>query len=460
MIVKWLNKSKNVKSAIEYVLSAVNSKGEEREEVRVLRGDADFLLEVARGIERKHVYSSAVIAFHKDEKVTDEVVEDVLSEFERVMCAYAGVADPASEEGRERLAWTAIWHKEGDNRHIHVIALRHDLKTGLSVNPAPPGWQATYELWKRYMIAKHDLIDPDATEHKRVATILPSTAERSEWLRAREKAKEKITEYVISRLLAEGEYSREKVIKILSEIGKVSRVSEKYVTIEVGGTKLRLKGGIYDANTDVERLCREVRAKKEARSREDEGDRRRELSRVQREFEEHLRRVFEKSSKRLKSAEKRIDSELAEGIGRESDEKFVVDSVLGSNGFVVEHYVDNSIFDDNENVGVKNESIKDEVRVGDDTFVVFAKDNEAHRELGRKLAEVRERVRRFESQVSRIRRLQERAKSIFEEVRRVRDKTKQIGKFLQVVFLLERRLRERKEKGRKIKAWTAFQNRL
>jgi len=424
MIVKWLNKSKNVRSAIEYVLSEVNSKREEREEVKVLRGDADFLLNVARGIERKHVYSSAVIAFHKDEEVTDEVIEDILDEFERVMGAYAGVADPRTDEGRERLCWVAVWHKEMDNRHIHVIALRHDLKTHLSVNPAPPGWEKGYELWRRYVIAKHDLIDPELNE--RVATILPSTAERSEWLRAREKAKEKITEYVISRLLAEGEYSREKVIKILSEIGKVSRVSEKYVTIEVGGTKLRLKGGIYDANTDVERLCREVRAKKEARSREDEGDRRRELSEIQRRYEEHLRRVFESSAKRLKGVEKRLGDEFGEGIGRESEEEFVVDSVLVGDGFVVEHYVSDNHVSDVYNVGEVRDEGKDEskheVRVGDDTFVVLRRINGEHSEVGRKLDEVRERVRRFESQADRVRRLQERAEYVWEEVRGVRSK--------------------------------------
>ena len=451
MIVKWLNKSKNVRSAIEYVLSAINSKREEREEVQVLRGDADFLLEVAKGIERKHVYSSAVIAFHKDEEVTDEVIEDILDEFERVMCAYAGVADPASEEGRERLCWVAVWHKEGDNRHIHVIALRHDLKTGLSVNPAPPRWQATYELWKRYMIAKHDLIDPDATEHKRVASILPTHVERSEWLKDRERAKEKITEYVITRLLNEGEYSRERVIKILSEIVEVSRVSEKYISVKIGETKLRLKGGIYDANTDVEGLCREIRAKEEAGVREDEGDRRRELSRVQREFEEHLRRVFESSAKRLKGVEKRLGDEFGEGIGRESEEEFVVDSVLVGDSFAIESYFSDSVYSDNVDVEVrdegKDEKNKDEVRVGDDTFVVFAKDNEAHRELGRKLEAVRERVRRFESQADRVRRLQERAEYVWEEVRGVRSKIEGVRRaFERFVVIIEEVMKRARKK--------------
>jgi hypothetical protein len=456
MIVKWLNKSKNVKSAVEYVLSEVNSKNQEREELRVLRGDPELLLEVAREIKRKHVYSSAVIAFHPDEVVTNEVIEDVLDSFEKVMGAYAGVADPRTDEGRERLCWVAVWHKEGDNRHVHVIALRHDLKTGLSVNPAPPGWEGIYGLWRRYMIAKHDLIDPDATEHKRVASILPPHAERSEWLKDREKAKEKITEYVITRLLSEGEYSREKIVKILSEIAEVSRVSEKYISVKIGETKLRLKGGIYDANTDVERLCREIRAEKEARNREDKEDRRRELSSIQKELEEHLRRIFVLSSKRLEKSEKRIDAEFEEGITRErkegSDEKLMVDSIMDRNGFVIKPYGDTSILDDNENREVKNESIKDEVikdeiRVGNNPFVVFATDNEIYREVGRKFDEVRERVRRFESQVERVRRLQKGAKDIWEEVGRLRDKAKELRKaFEKAVVFVEETIKKARNK--------------
>jgi len=300
MIVKWLRHGTgDVERAVEYLMNTFNHKKEKRERVTLLRGDPTLLAELGKEMKRmgkKWIYSSAVISFHPEDNIDEKVLQEILDEFERCMCAYTGV-DPS------RLCYVAVFHQENNNRHIHVVVLRMDLETGKSVNPAPPGWERLYGLFRRYMELKYGLVNAD--ERRRPVTVLPEHVDRTEWFKDREKVKEEITNYVLTKLrhyISLGQkVGRDTVIEILKELGELNRVGRDYISVRLGEHTFRLKGGIYDENAGeyIQKLVGEVEAGA-GKSREIS---RRELEEIQRTYFSELRRIYEKVRRKFKEAD-------------------------------------------------------------------------------------------------------------------------------------------------------------
>lgn len=120
----------SAKQAIQYLTGPKEGRKE-----TVLRGDPELVAMVADSLATRYRYSSAVIAFAKEDAPTPEQIDHCLDDFRRAM---------GLEE--DRLPWTAIRHDEpGDRVALHILMARVDLFTGKSYNPAPPGWQKRYD---------------------------------------------------------------------------------------------------------------------------------------------------------------------------------------------------------------------------------------------------------------------------------------------------------------------------
>jgi len=314
MIVSWLRYGTgDVKRAVEYLMDKFNHRKEKRDRITLLRGEPKFLTELGEEMKKsgkKWIYSSAVISFHPEDYINEQVIEGVLNEFERCMSAYTGV-DPS------RLCYMAVYHQENHNRHMHVVVLRMDLETGKSVNPAPPGWERLYGLFRRYMELKYGLVNTD--ERRRPLSALPDHVDRSEWFKDREKVKQEITEYVLERLrhyIRLGQdVGRDTVIEILKELGEINRVGKDYISVKIDGKTFRLKGGLYDENAGqyIQRIINEV----EAGKRRNQEDVRRELEKIQREYFEELRRVYERTRRKFKEADAEFFIEFGKPDGRD-----------------------------------------------------------------------------------------------------------------------------------------------
>jgi hypothetical protein len=124
--------------AVSYLLRENDHLGLERAEVQVLRGNPQMVATVADNLNFVHRYSSGVVSWSPEEQPTGEEIDGVLDDVERAFTA--GLDDPA------RVAWTAVLHREQNGAcHVHLLAARVDLETGKSYNPAPPGWQKTFD---------------------------------------------------------------------------------------------------------------------------------------------------------------------------------------------------------------------------------------------------------------------------------------------------------------------------
>ena len=135
MLVKFLaHGTGSAQAAADYLTRELDSQGEVRADVAVLRGDPDDVAAVADALEFDHKYTSGVIAWAPENQPSDQDIDRVLDEVEQT--AWAGLAP-------DHYAWAAVRHRDADGG-VHVLAARCDLETGKSLNIAPPGWEQTY----------------------------------------------------------------------------------------------------------------------------------------------------------------------------------------------------------------------------------------------------------------------------------------------------------------------------
>ena len=93
--------------AVAYLTGKRDHQGRDRDHVEVLVGDPQQVAAVADSLGTVHRYSSAVIAFHPDDRPTREQLAGVLADFEHL--AFAGLPD-------DGYAWTAVQHGRLDSR--------------------------------------------------------------------------------------------------------------------------------------------------------------------------------------------------------------------------------------------------------------------------------------------------------------------------------------------------------
>ena len=80
----------SAQAAADYLTRELDSQGEVRDDVAVLRGDPDAVAAVADTLEFEHKYTSGVIAWAPEDRPSDQDIDRVLDEFEQT--AWAGLA--------------------------------------------------------------------------------------------------------------------------------------------------------------------------------------------------------------------------------------------------------------------------------------------------------------------------------------------------------------------------------
>ena len=230
--------------AAAYLTGELDSQGEEREAVTVLRGDPELVAAVADGLEFAHTYTSGVIAWAPEDQPTAAHISAVLDEFEAT--AWAGL-EP------DRYTWTAVQHDEPEGGvHVHILAARVDLETGKSLNIAPPGWQQDYDPLRDWQNAEHGWARPDDPERQRDLQPGYSAYEDAAALRqglASDHPRQELHAYLTAAVERGVIEDRAGIVAILTEAGfSVPREGEHYITAAdpESGQKWRLKGGIYE----------------------------------------------------------------------------------------------------------------------------------------------------------------------------------------------------------------------
>ena len=208
---------------------------------------------VADSLGTVHRYSSAVIAFHPDDRPTPAQVAGVLADFEAL--AFAGLPS-------DGYAWTAVQHgrpDSGDGVHVHVLIARVELTSGLAYNPAPPSWRTDFDhvrdAWNHEQgWARPDdptrarLVQPPAHEMFKAAAAARAGQTRGV------DPRELLTGWVVDQVAVGRIVDRPTLLAALAEHVEITRAGKDYVSVRLApDTKpIRLKGALYvhDFTTD------------------------------------------------------------------------------------------------------------------------------------------------------------------------------------------------------------------
>lgn len=220
--------------------------------------------------------------------------------FERV--AFAGLES-------DQYTYLAVDH--GD--HIHIIVPRVELRTGKSLNIAPPGWKKIYDPIRDYFNEKYDWKSPDIEAHPENARMLAGLTAHNIPKSAKE-AKEMIHEYALEAVKRGIITNREDMHQWLADIGEITREGKDYISVKPEGfTKaIRLKGVIYARDFDAHRFSEEIERKERERFGSNREDRERRVGELEQKIEAIVATRSEYNRKRYKREAQR-NQERARG---------------------------------------------------------------------------------------------------------------------------------------------------
>ncbi|MEF9334704.1 relaxase/mobilization nuclease domain-containing protein, partial [Escherichia coli] len=226
--------------------------GREDSPPEVLRGSPEATRNLIDSLDFRHKYTSGVLSFAPEEKVTPEMEQDFMDRFEQV--AFAGL-----EADQYNILW--VRHTHAGHHELHFVTPRVELSTGKSLNIRPPGDAAkqAFDDLRSEINARYGLADPD--DPRRAREIAQPDHElkiAAEALRRGEKPQEDVRlliDAVLSQRAAQGLIrSRSDVIEQVSDLGmQVTREGKNYITVSdpQSGQRWRMKGGLYEREFDA-----------------------------------------------------------------------------------------------------------------------------------------------------------------------------------------------------------------
>ena len=224
--------------AIQYLLAEMDSKGNIRAGVDVLRGDPWGVADLIDSLPFKYKYTSSILGFAVEEDPQTEEIESLLIDLEKVY--FAGLSP-------NRYCWCVVMHTGDDGRKdIHIVVARVDLDTGKSFNPLPPGHIGSLDHLRDYYNHKHGWARPDDPVRRNMI---------EKGLDAHNPGDRTSIENALWSLVESGKIkSRDDVITQLKEWGSINRQGKTYVTVIPEGKKqgIKLRGGMFESNWTAE----------------------------------------------------------------------------------------------------------------------------------------------------------------------------------------------------------------
>lgn len=219
--------------ANEYVLGNTDHNGDQRHQVLLIQGNPEMFAAVADSLDFKSRYKSFVAGFAKEDDPTIDEINEFVDEYKQT--AFAGL-DPD-----EYVFYAALHVDEDGKKDLHILSANVHLKTGKSLNIAPPNWQKTFDPLRDWFNNTKGWARPDDPNRAR-------PFQRGAWHHSdKESAKDQIHEYLMQCFNNGLIDDRSDVINLLSEIGTITRQGEDYISMKVDGEKkaFRFKGDLY-----------------------------------------------------------------------------------------------------------------------------------------------------------------------------------------------------------------------
>ena len=254
----------SAKLAMDY-LTDREREGREENPPEVIRGYPEHTQKLADSLDFKNKYTSGVLSFAPDEKITPETETKIMDQFESM--AFAGL-----EKKDYDITW--VRHTHAGHHEMHFVTPRVELSTGKSFNIKPPGekTQNQFDDLRSQINATYGLADPDDPSRKReISRPNHDLKVEAEALRASSTQKKDLRNTVhalIKQGIVTGQISsREDILKTIHGLGfETPRAGKDYITIKHPDFKdrYRLKGEIYGKSFRPDQRFRENLAREKS----------------------------------------------------------------------------------------------------------------------------------------------------------------------------------------------------
>jgi hypothetical protein len=232
--------------ALDY-LTGYLVNGENRDpKPEVVRGDSNTVAELIDTLPFKYRYSSGVLSFAAEDRVTPEIQEDIINRFENTV--FAGLPPD-----RRSIVW--IKHGDKGRTELHFVVPRVDLGTRKALNIAPPTPASRFLLdtLRESINRRYGFRDPSDPAYAQAVSIPNHVAKLTSQAKrlgrsARTDIRQLIAESLEGQALAGTVNNRADVIRWLKQQGfSVSRQGLNYVTVvrPDTGERVRLKGNLF-----------------------------------------------------------------------------------------------------------------------------------------------------------------------------------------------------------------------
>lgn len=230
--------------AASYLIDDKDHQNRPRAGVQVLRGDPSTFAALAKSSPHKYKYTSVVIAWAEEDKLSNQDISEVLDAFEQH--AFVGL-EP------HQYHMTAVMHVEDNGaKHVHVLVPRIELTSGKSLNIAPPGHRYYFDPLRDYFNYQNNWARPDDPARSQDSRLpnhiyLQNAAAMRAGLKGetRKHRIQLIDQFILHQILSGVVTNRESIIQSLNEIGKVTTVGKDYITLVTDEGKQRLKSDFY-----------------------------------------------------------------------------------------------------------------------------------------------------------------------------------------------------------------------
>lgn len=264
MIVGFSGRGTGCGSGPTEYLTDDSRKGREHEPPQIVRGDPEQTRDLIDSLDFQYKYTSGVLSFSPNEKITPEMEDAIIERFEKV--AFSGL-----ESDQYNILW--VRHTHAGHHELHFVTPRVELSTGKSFNIKPPGQlaQDTFDDFRSEINARYGLSDPtDPNRARNVSTPNHELKIAAEARRNGEKPLDDIRQLidgVLTERAAQGLIrNRSDVLEHVKELGlEVKREGKDYITVaepESGG-RWRLKGELYARDYEPSRTIERAEAARE-----------------------------------------------------------------------------------------------------------------------------------------------------------------------------------------------------
>lgn len=247
--------------AVRYLLADKDHNGLVRPRVKVLRGQPEIVAALVASSAHVHRYTSCVIAWAPEDRASDEEVDAVLDDFESL--AFAGLES-------DQYAYFAVSHGE----HVHVLVARQELRTGKSMNVAPPTQRLDFDHLRdhwNYKMGWGRPDDPDRARHVQPGDLQKRRLSKDKQISAEAQelgisvsdlqgvageevdTKTVVADTVLRQVIEGSIKNRDDVLVALGHFGAVTRVGENYISIKSRetGKSMRFKGAMFERSFDA-----------------------------------------------------------------------------------------------------------------------------------------------------------------------------------------------------------------